>query len=173
MRGAAGAAGAACWGAAVSTGARGWGGRCTGLGGGGFFSGGFGGSGGFASTGNSGGGKSGGGGSSAVASSGLGNSGGGGSSSGMSGGAGSAAGTIRTSIGAISPTTSFTGSTWVKAQPPPTWKKITKARRPRRVQGDSGSRDGPGWPPGRVGIEGAGVVTSSPRTEQARGRASP
>jgi len=44
----------------------------------------------------------------------------------------------------MSPTTSFTGSTCVSAQPPPTWKKITSARMPRRAAVDSGSADAPG-----------------------------
>ena len=42
-------------------------------------------------------------------------------------------------MGATSPTMSFTGSTCVSAQPPPTWKKITSASRPRLIVGVSGS----------------------------------
>jgi hypothetical protein len=64
---------------------------------------------------------------------------GGGSSSGGSGCAACSAGTMRTSMGATSPTMSFTGSTCVRAQPPPTWKKITSASRARFTVGVSGS----------------------------------
>ncbi len=42
-------------------------------------------------------------------------------------------------MGATSPTMSFTGSTCVSAQPPPTWKKITSASRARLTVGVSGS----------------------------------
>ncbi|HLM13067.1 MAG TPA: hypothetical protein VK362_11810, partial [Reyranella sp.] len=120
--------------------------------------------------GNSGGGRSGGGGSTIAArSGGLTSTGGGGSAFSISGSAACSAGTMRTSMGAMSPTTSFAGSTWVNAQPPPTWKKMTSASSARFTVGVSGSLDGP-TSASRRGIRGVSWLTANYSPLQRRHR---